>query len=205
TVRAHAQWAEARGEWQQAVDLWMLAIDLDPAGLYAYRHAWDCAARLNSEQRQSVWLRIEATLLQQPGRLRGAREVPILAAARLGVTVAEEAASRWSKVRHDDPEIVEAHIDLLLEHGHGRTDDERALALLLAGLERFPFQVGLRFSHASALRKLGRFQEAEQVLDEIARRHPDNSAAQSHGAWVHHRRGRTEEARRGVDDACARD
>jgi predicted Zn-dependent protease len=201
TLRAWAQWSETRGEWSQAVDQWLEAIDRDPANIYAYRRAWDCASRLDHAQRHAVWMRIETALLREPGHSPVAREMLALAAGRFGVIAAEEAASRWGNVRPDDPEVVKAHVDLLLNHGHGRTDCERALQLVLGGLQRFPFQIALRFSQASALRKLGRFQEAEEVLDEMIRRHPDNSSAQVQLAWVHHHHGRTEQALRGLEAA----
>jgi predicted Zn-dependent protease len=204
TLRVQAQWCEARAEWPQAVDLWLQAIESEPSGIYAYRHAWDCASRLDQEQRLAVWTRIEAALLSEPGHSPVAGEILTLVAARFGVTMAEEAASRWSKIRHDDPEIVEAHVNLLITHGRGRTDCERALDLVSSGLQRFPFQAGLRFAQASALRKLGRFQEAEEVLSEIIRRHPDDSSARIQLAWVNHSHGRTEEALGDLAAAAAR-
>jgi predicted Zn-dependent protease len=205
TLRAHAQWAEAQGQWAEAVEAWLLAIDHDPAGMYSYNHAWDCAARQAPEQRRAVWDRMEAALLRQHGRSSVAREVLTLAAQRFGVSVAEEAVTRWRAIRPDDPEVVEGSVDLLLRHGHGRPDYERALEMLAPELQRFPFQLGLRFSHADALRKLRRFSEAEQVLEEILRRHPDNSAAQVQLAWVNHHHHRTEEALSGLQNAAQRD
>jgi len=205
TLRAHAQWAEARGDWAQAVDQWLEAIDRDPKNMYACRHAWNVASRLDQDQRHAVWTRMEAALLRQAGHSHIAGEVLALVAGRFGVTLAEEAASRWGALRVDDPEVVEAHADLLLNHGHGRTDYEKALQLIVVGLQRFPFQVGLRFSQASALQQLGRFQEAEEVFNEIVRRHPDNSSAQIQLARVNHRHGRTEEALRALETASVRD
>jgi predicted Zn-dependent protease len=205
TLRVHAQWHEAQGEWPQATESWLESIDHEPGSVYSYRHAWDCSTRLDAEQRQKVWLQMEAMLLRYPGRLSAAREIIMLAARRFGVAVAEKAVSSWRKIRPDDPEVLEASVDLLLEYGLGRTDAERALAMLRPACEHFPYHIGLRFSLADALRKLGRFAEAEEVLNEILRRHPDNSSAQIQLAWVHQRHGQLDEGLRVLEAAAARD
>jgi tetratricopeptide (TPR) repeat protein len=205
TLRVHAQWQEARGEWQQATESWLKSIDHDPASLYSYRHAWDSSAQLAAEKRQEVWQRMEAMLLRSPGRLSVAREIIMLAARRFGVAMAEKAASSWKKLRPDDPEVLEASVDLLLDYGQGRTDAERALEMLQPACEHFPYHVGLRFSLADALRKLGRFAEAEGVLSEILRRHPDNSSAKIQLAWVHQRHGRLDEGLRVLEAAADQD
>ena len=46
--------------------------------------------------------------------------------------------------------------DLLLQYGHGRSDTERATALLEPAVDRFPHYLGLRFSLAQARKHLGR-------------------------------------------------
>ena len=68
----------------------------------------------------------------------------------------EASLGSWKKLRPDDPELIEAEADLLLEHGQGRTDAERALQLLTPAVEHFPYHAGLRFSLADAYRRLGR-------------------------------------------------
>src|SRR4029077_3940112 len=112
---------------------------------------------------------------------------------------------RWNQLRPDDPEIVESLADLLLNHGQGRTDAERAYALLHPAVDHFPFHLGLRFSLVHAHRKLGRLTEAEDGLREIIRRHPDNSGARIQLAWVHELRCQREEARSLLEEACAND
>ena len=142
---------------------------------------------------------------QLPGRLDAARETIVLVAQRFGVSSAEETVSAWNRKRPHDPEVTEAYADLLLEQGHGRTDAQRALDLLQPAVARFPYHLGLRFSLASAQRKLGKFQEAEQTLQEIIRRHPDNSAAQIHLARVAERHGKIDEALSTLAIAASRD
>ena len=194
TMRVRAQWCEVRGEWAGAIDHWMGSIKREPHSMYTYRQVWECLARSSAEQRRELWLKLSAMLLSYPGRLDAARETIMLVARRFGVAEAEEAVSTWNKLRLDDPEVTEAFADLLLEQGHGQTDAQRALELLQAAVERFPYHLGLRFSLATAQRKLGNFNEAEGTLAEIIRRHPENSSAKIQLARVHERHGRIEEA-----------
>jgi tetratricopeptide (TPR) repeat protein len=205
TLRAKASWSEERGEWAKAVDLWIESIDRDPGTPYGYRRAWECAARFDKEERLEVWRRLEATLLSFPGRLQAAREALFLAAQRFGIAFAEEAASRWREARPNDPEVIEASSDLLLDYGHGRSDAERALSLLKPAVEQFPFHLALRFSLLHAYRKLGRFEDAEEAVREIIRRHPGSSAGKIQLAWVHELAGRSEEALSVLDAAIPKD
>jgi predicted Zn-dependent protease len=205
TLRLRAEWQQAQGEWSQAIDLWMIAIGRAPKALYSYQHAWDCAAHLDATKRQEIWDRMQELFLASTGRLHIARDLVRMAAQRFGLAVAEQAASHWSTIRHDDPGAIEAYADLLLEYGHGRTDFERALEMLGPAVKRFPYYSGLRFSQADALKKLGQFAEAEDVLNEVVRRHPDNSSAQIQLARVQDRRGQVEDALRRLDAAIPHD
>jgi len=205
TLRTHVRWMEARGEWPAAVERWLEIIEQEPDDIYSYRRAWDCSTRLNASERWAMWTQMESILLRQPGHSAVARELLSMAGRRFGVVAAEQAACRWLESRKNDPEVMEGYVDLLLDHGHGRSDYQRALDLLLPALQRFPFQVGLRFSHANALQKLNKFQEAEEVLDEIIRRHPDDSNARIRRAWVTHHHGETQQALNSLVSAAAQD
>jgi len=202
TLRVHAQWCEARGEWAQAVDGWMESIDLEPNSSYSWRQLWDCLARSTSEKRQQCWQSLSAKLMSCTGRISVAREAITLAAKRFGIVEAERSISTWKGKRPDDLEITEAFADLLLEYGNGRTDYQRALEMLQHAVERFPFHSGLRFSLADAFRNLGQFKNAEDVLDEIIRRYPDNSAARIRVARVQQRRGEGDAALRTLATAA---
>jgi predicted Zn-dependent protease len=205
TLRVLAKWSEVRGQWDQAVDLWLESIERDPDNFYSYREVWGCLARLCAEKQEQGWDRISTALLRNPGRLAVARDTIMLAANRFGVAKAELAAITWDSLRPDDPEVTEAAADLLLEHGSGRTDAQRAIEKLQPAVERFPYHLGLRSSLAGAWRKLGKFPEAEEVLAEIIRRHPDNSGARIQLARVHERHGHIEEALRVLESAAASD
>jgi predicted Zn-dependent protease len=205
TLYLHAEWQQAQGEWAEALDLWMDAIAHAPKTLYGYEHAWDCVSHLDAAKRKEVWERMQTLFLGSTGRLQIARNLILMAAKRFGVAAAEQVIAHWTKTRPDDPGAIEAYADLLLEHGHGRTDFERALAMIGPAVEGFPYDSGLRFSQADALRKLSKFQEAEDVLNEIARRHPDDSSAQIQLARVQDRRGQIEEALQRMDAAIRRD
>jgi tetratricopeptide (TPR) repeat protein len=199
TLRAHARWYEARGLRQEAVQVLLESIRRDPEGFYSYQRVWECSSTFDAESRRQVWHSIEPLLLTWGGPLTSAREMMGLLADRFGIAEAEEAISRWKEKRHEDPEVLEAYADLLLEHGHGRSDTERALKTLKDVVEHFPYHLGIRFSLANAHRSLGEDEQAEQVLHEILRRHPGNTAAQIQLAWIAHRSGNAEAAKETLD------
>ena len=205
TMRMRAQWCEARGEWGEAIDHWMSSIKREPYSMYSYRQVWECLTRSSAEQRRELWQKLSAMLLSYPGRLDAARETIMLVARRFGVAEAEQALSEWKELRPDDPEVAEAYADILLEQGHGRTDAQRALELLQPAADKFPYHPGLRFSLADAQRKLGNLKEAEGILAEILRRHPDNSSALVQLARVHERHGRIDEALKTLASAASGD
>ena len=78
--------------------------------------------------------RIEPLFLGYEGRLSNAREMIFLVAERFGIDVAEQAASRWSEQRPDEPKVIEAAADLVLTHGPGRAVAACALAMLDAAV-----------------------------------------------------------------------
>ena len=205
TIRLRARWCEAQGEWTEAVEHWMDSIKREPHSLYGYQQTWECLARFDREQRKAHWDQLSSLLLSYPGRLDAARDTTQLLARQLGVAKAEETVLAWKRMRPNDPGIIEAYTDLLLEQGHGRTDAKRALDLLQPAVERFPYHLGLRFSLAGAQSKLGELDEAEQVLAEIVRRHPGHSAARIQLARVHERHGRRDEALKTLDIAASGD
>jgi len=205
TIRVHARWCQAHGQWKEAASGWLNSIECDPRNSYGYAGIWECSAGFESGQRRELWNRIEPVLLRSPGQLSIAHEIVPLLAQRFGVSVAEEAVTRWNQLRPDDPEIVESFADLLLEHGQGRTDAERAYELLRAAVDHFPFHLGLRFSLVQACRKLSKVAEAEDGLREIVRRHPDNSMARIQLAWVHELHGQSDPARNLLEEARVSD
>jgi predicted Zn-dependent protease len=205
TIRVHARWHEVCARWPEAVAGWLDSIDRDPGTFYGYQRIWDCSCGFAAEGRREVWEKLEPILLRAPGHLTIARNTVQLLAERFGVSAAEDAVSRWKKVRPDDPEITQAFADLLLERGQGRTDGKRAYAMLLPAVEHFPHHFGLRFSLVSACRKLGKLAEAEEALEEIIRRHPDNTWARIQLAWVHELRGNRDETDRLLREATASD
>jgi tetratricopeptide (TPR) repeat protein len=205
TIRIQARWHQACGQWTDAVAAWLDSIDRDPTSSYSLQRLWECTAGFKEEERREVWARVEPMLFGAPGHLAISHDLVPLLAQRFGVTMAEEAVSRWNQSRPDDPEITNSFADLLLNHGQGRTDAERAYTLLRPAVERFPYHIGLRFSLLHACHKLGRLAEAEDGLREIVRRHPNNSLARIRLAWVHELRGQGEEARKLLEEAGAND
>ena len=203
--RAHALWSECQGDWQGAVDLLVTSIEVEPENVWSYRRVFSASSRLSADKRAQLWTQIEPLLLKHNGRLTAAREVMALLVERFGAIEAEKTIRSWAEKRPDDPEILEANADLLIEHGQGRSDAARALAILEPGVKRFPYHSGLRFSLSSAKRALGAESEAEQVLLEIVRRHPNNSPAKVQLAWLRYRDGDTAKAHSILVDAITCD
>lgn len=205
TIRAHAWWCQADGQWTEAASGWLNSIERDPTNAYGYQRLWECSAGLEPGQQREFWNRIEPILSRSPGHLSVAHEVVPLLAQRFGVSMAEETVSRWNQLRPDDPEIVESFANLLLEHGQGRSDAERAYELLRPAVDHFPFHLGLRLSLVQACRKLSKVAEAEDGLREIVRRHPDNSNARIQLAWVHELHGQGDRAQSLLEEARVSD
>ncbi|MGE5740954.1 MAG: tetratricopeptide repeat protein, partial [Candidatus Aminicenantes bacterium RBG_16_66_30] len=203
TLRAHALWAEYRGDWAAAVARSLESIALEPETFYSYGRAWECSARFKADERQDLWNRIEPLFVNSTGRLTIARDVMALIAGRFGIAAAEKTIESWRAARPDDPDILEAAADLLIDHGHGRSDGARAISLLEPAVRRYPYHPGLRFSLANAYHRAGRDPDAEAVLVEIVRRHPNISAAKIRLAWIRSRQGDEEGAKRYLDEAMA--
>ncbi|HSQ79124.1 MAG TPA: tetratricopeptide repeat protein, partial [Candidatus Bathyarchaeia archaeon] len=201
TVRLHALWSECRGDWAAAVAGSLESIALDPMTPFSYRRAWACSARLKAEEREALWSRVEQLLVNAWGRLTVARDVAGLMAERMGSAAAGQIVEGWREARPDDPDIVEAAAVLLIDDGHGRSDAARAIGLLEPAVRRYPYHPGLRFSLARAYRGAGRDADAEAVMAEFARRHPDRSSAKIHLAWIRNRQGDADGACRILDEA----
>lgn len=205
TLRARAEWYEARGEWTQALSNWLESISREPGAGYGPHKILELLVRFGAQERQAAWKRIEELVPTHRGRLAAARDIAMRAGRQLSVATAEQTLASWKKLRPDDPELIEAAADLLLEHGQGRTDAQRALEELASAVQHFPYHAGLRFSLADAFRRLGRFKEAQEVFVEIVRRQPDNSAARIELAKVRQRDGQVEEALRELEIAARGD
>jgi predicted Zn-dependent protease len=204
TLRARAHWFEARQEWRQAIALWFESIDLEPSNFYSYRRAWICSAALKPEERQSVLEKIETALQNCPERIPFAREAVFLVAQRLGSAAAEKMVDRWKESRADDPDVVQAGADLLVEMGQGRSDVDRALKVLEPAVVRFPYHLGLRFSLIGACRRLGLAGRAEAELREIIRRFPGDVGAHLQLARLLDYLGKRDEASSLMKSAAAR-
>lgn len=205
TLRAKALWQEVRGHWPDALTAWFEAIDAEPANFYSYRRVWECCAGMPDAERQKVLEHIERAFLACVGRLSNARDLIFLIAERFGLAVAKDAVARWQSLRPNEPELVEAASDLLLECGGGRSDASQALGMLEPAARSFPFHLGLRFSLAHACVQLGNNDRAGEILEELLRRHPDATLAYIQSARVKERQGDPEHAKRLLESAAGID
>jgi tetratricopeptide (TPR) repeat protein len=126
--------------------------------------------------------------------LPNAVELSGLLAGRFGVAATEDIVARWRERRPDDPNVLEAAADLLLNHGHGKSANERALEIVELAVQRFPDHSGLRLSLARAFRAVGKNPQAHAVFQELVERKPDTGSALISVAWSEHRQGNTDQA-----------
>jgi tetratricopeptide (TPR) repeat protein len=202
TLRAQGLWKEGQGDWRGAVDCYVESIRCDPTHFFAYQRVWEVSSRFSEEGRRELWNAIQPLFLQTTAHLANALEMMRLLAERFGVRETEKVVGEWREQRPDDPNVVQAYVDLLLNHGHGRSDIERGLKLLLVAVERYPYHSGLHFSLASAYRALGEFKNAKEVFQELAWRHSDDVSVLIQLAWIAQHDGDTEQALRLVGSAC---
>jgi tetratricopeptide (TPR) repeat protein len=193
TIRAHAYWQEMNGEWNEAVHLWLDSIELEPTNGFSYRRLWLCSAALPDADRASILEKIEKALETCPGRVPFIREMVFAIAQRLGTGMAEALTARLRNVRPDDPDVIQASADLLVQMGQGRSDASRALELLEPTMAHFPYHLGLRFSLVATCRKLGLVDRAESELREIIRRFPGEVPAYLQLAQLLDQRGERDE------------
>ena len=205
TFAVHARWHEVRGEWKEALDAWLASIEGAPGNFPSYNKAWEAASRCDASEREAVWARMEELLGRVRGHLSIGRNIMQLLAGRFDVNAAEAAITRWRTERPEDPDVLEAAADLLLEHGHGRTDAQRALVFLEPGVARFPYHVGLALSLAHAYGRLARKSEQERVLLDVLRRHPIEISALLQLARLHEEQGHPEKVKPLLDAARAAD
>jgi tetratricopeptide (TPR) repeat protein len=189
-------WLEAQANWTEACENYIESIRRDPGYFYGYRRAFEVSARFSDVDRRAMWRTIEPLFLGNAGHLPSCLELMRLLNDAFGPRETEQIIREWQRLRPDDPDVAEAMADLLIEHGHGRSDAARALELLLPVVERYPYHSGLRFSLARAYRATGDDEAARQVFTELVRRRPDNISALIQLAWIQDREGNTEEALR---------
>jgi tetratricopeptide (TPR) repeat protein len=200
TLALKARLAECRGRREEAIELLFRALVLQSDFGYCYDRIWQCAYALPAEAQRRIRERIEEHVTKSLGRLFVARGQAFAIAERFGVKEAEEALSVWGRSGPDDPTLIEAQADLLLTYGQGRTDAERAVALLEPAILRFPNHTNLRLSLAHAFHVLVRDEEETATLREALRHHPRNNSVRNTLASVLARRGEKYEAIRVLED-----
>ena len=170
-----ARLGEMQGEWEKTIDLLLSSLRIEPGSDFAYARAWENSANLPRAAQEDVLRRLEERLLLAPGPLHAARTLALGMASRLGSPVAEAAVRRWMVQRPGDPELIEAHADVLLEHGRGRTDAAQAAAELEEALRHHPQHFDLRMSLAHAYSKTLQEDKRREILTDSLKNWPLNS------------------------------
>lgn len=205
TLALAARLEHARGQHAEAVQLLLGAVDLDPSFSFAYARAFEWSEGLSREGQRRCLEALDKALLRVVGHLHDARRLAFDIARRFGAKEAEAAVGRWQRARPDDPELVEAAADLLLEYGQGVRDAERAVMLLEPAVRRFPSHQDLAFSLAQAYGVLLREDDEIAVFRELLRKRPLNGPARKALARVLAHRGDVDEAVRLLGDGTTHD
>jgi tetratricopeptide (TPR) repeat protein len=162
----------SRKDFERAVDHYLKAIDDDPAYTYCYSRIWEVSQPFAESRQIKLLETLEHHMFRVVGFLHGARSLTFNIAERFGAEKAKACVERWSVRKPDDPELIEARVDLLLNYGKGRSDAATAVEILESALARFPNHLGLWESLAQAYHTLLMPDKEEEVLREILRRYP---------------------------------
>lgn len=149
-----AQIAVYDGKIKKAVELFLAAIRQDPEYTYAYYQAWQFSAMLPENNRKQVFARLQDLMFRCPGFLHPSKELVDMAAECYGSNEANRVVDRWLTQYPGDPELIKAKANLLLNHGQGKTDAEKAAAILEAETARFPNHADFKFILCRAYRVL---------------------------------------------------
>jgi len=185
---------DATGNHAEAVEAFMQGIALEPSEEYGYRRVWDLGDHLDREQLLEISRQLEQRLLNTIGPLHHARTMAFRLAQSFGVKAAESAVQRWREQLPEDPELLEAHADLLLFYGQGRSDATRVVELLEPAVTRYPNHFDVAFSLADAYSVLMDTQREVQVWQDLLRRDPRSGRARDFLARMHLRENEGDQA-----------
>jgi tetratricopeptide (TPR) repeat protein len=154
TLVLEADWAAYEGDYETAIGLYKNAVVQDPEYLYAYRQAWHYGSKLPEDARKTLFAELEKAMIKTTGFLIISKELAEMAAECFGSAQAHRIVDRWLKCYPRDPEVTKAKANLLLHYGQGRTDAEKAAAMLEDEILRFPNKADFRFILSRAYRTL---------------------------------------------------
>jgi tetratricopeptide (TPR) repeat protein len=194
TLRAVGLWHEAQQETQAAVDCFLESIRLDPGHSWAYRKLFNVSSRFAANEREALWAKIETIWMTNVGELPNCLAMMQQLNDLFGPQKTEQILAGWRKKRPNDPGLIEATADLLLDFGNGSSNAKRAMQLLNETVEQYPYNSGLRHSLARACRIAGDDAEAGKVFEQLVSHRPEYLSARIEFAQIREREGRTEES-----------
>ncbi|TWI64785.1 peptidase C39-like protein [Desulfobotulus alkaliphilus] len=181
-------------DYEGAVDQALSALELETEYMWASRRIWDWSRNFSDKKQKDIFYLLEKHLFRCSGFLVAAREILFMHASRFGAEATHPIVDRWLEKFPDDPEVVKAKADLLLEYGKGRKDAERAVAMLEEGIHRFPSHFDLQLSLAHAYRVLLDEEKWFSVADRILRSFPLNASVRADMAFYWRKQGEDEKA-----------
>lgn len=142
------------GRFRDAVSWYLKAIRQDPEYGFAYHRAWQHAAEQDDDKRKELYTLLEKTMLKGTGFLHLAKDLAEIAAKFFSSISAHRLVDKWQAAAPHDPEIAKAKAHLLLEYGQGKSDAEKAVALLKTAIKRYPNNADFKFILSRAYRIL---------------------------------------------------
>jgi tetratricopeptide (TPR) repeat protein len=175
TAYLSARLAEMQGRWEECIELLLGGLRVEPESGFAYGRAWENSANLPLAAQEDVLQKLQERLLLSVGPLHHARNLALSVASRLGWEYALRLVRQWKQHRPGDPELIEAYVDVLLEHGRGRTDAAEAITELQEALKRYPQHFDLRISLAHAYGRMLQDDSRRQILSDALKSWPLDS------------------------------
>ncbi|MCH2208619.1 MAG: C39 family peptidase [Lentisphaerales bacterium] len=159
-------------EYLEATELYLKAVEKDPDYSYIYNPLWECTKQLQEKVAHRFQNASIKCMLRQVGFLNSASSILYKISRTRDFYQAEESFKEWSQIRQNDPELIDAYANLLIDHGKGQKDAEKAVEFLKNGIENFPWHLGLKESLLRALKASHTEDETPEVLQAICDQNP---------------------------------
>lgn len=193
TITAEARSRELAGDWDGVLSAYERALRQEPAASVVYRAvAANTGARSKDQNKRVAAMLTDAVMRSAPPRTE-ARTAALAIAANVGLMRGLEAVRTWRAAFPNDPDLIEAEIDVLVSFGGTHEALEEAHRLAVEACERFR-HMGLYLSRSEVERRLNRPEAMIETLEGVLTFAPGAWSARDGLVDAMAKLGRTEEA-----------